>query len=205
MNAFISYAADIPESDSLRLYYDAIIFDIDETLCPVMGPILAGQAALFEYVDTYMPKSAAKIREETKSREIMSRLKEENPLMGHDFTDLRRCVLYSIAEEFDEQDRVEEAIQIFVKERSNIEPHLYTDSMACIDWIRSQGVEVGLLTNGNCDVSYCVGLSSKLKFSLCAGDIGAQKPSPLPFIAAAQRAGTVVRIVSNIHVIHIIQ
>ena len=78
--------------------------------------------------------------------------------MSHDFTDLRKCVLKLIASEFGEEDKVEEAMRLFVAARSDIEPHLYDDSMACIEWIRDQGVEVGFLTNGNCDVAqYCPG------------------------------------------------
>ena len=176
---------------SLRYYYDMIVFDIDQTLCPVMGPVSAGMNALLEYADTHMPKSAAKIREEAKSRSILSRIKQENPLMSHDFTDLRRCVLEEITKEYDDEaDKVDEGMDYFLAARSNIEPYLYSDSLACIDWIRSEGLEVGFLTNGNCDVeSHCPDLSSKLKFSLCAGDIGAMKPSIIPFLAVAQRSG----------------
>ena len=190
-NAWMKKAIDNKTTPGTLLsLFDIVVFDIDQTICPVTGPVSAGLNSLLEYVDKYMPKSASKIREESKSRAILSRIKQENPLMAHDFTDLRRCVLEEIAQEFDELDAVDKAMDCFLAGRSNIEPYLYSDSLACIDWIRSEGLEVGLLTNGNCDVeSYCPELSSKLKFSLCAGDIGATKPSKIPFIAVAQRSG----------------
>ena len=182
--------ADPVTAGALRSHFDMVVFDIDQTICPVMGPVSAGLNALLEYADKNMPNSAAKVREEAKSRLILSRIKQENPWMAHDFTDLRRCVLEEIARENDEIDKVEGAMNDFLAARSNIEPYLYSDSLACIDWIRSEGLEVGLLTNGNCDIeSYCPELSSKLKFSLSAGDIGATKPSVVPFVAVAQRCG----------------
>lgn len=179
-----------PTPNSLLYYYDLVAFDIDQTICPINGRVSAGMNALVKYAESHMPKSAKKLHEEAKNGVILSRIKRENPLMAHDFTDLRRCVLEEIAKEHDETDKVNEGMRHFLAARSNIEPYLYCDALACIDWIRSEGLEVGFLTNGNCDVeSYCPRLFSKLKFSLRAEDIGALKPSQIPFVAVAQRSG----------------
>ena len=79
--------------------------------------------------------------------------------------------------------------------------------------ISSQNVDIGLFTNGNAVISEnsskrcvaseemlkseksdmaagnCSTLSSFLSLSLNAGDVGAQKPSIVPFVAISQRSG----------------
>ena len=64
--------------------------------------------------------------------------------------------------------------------RSDVSAHLYADSVACCEWLRAQGLQVALLTNGNAVLSLCSNpLAPLLSLTLGAGDVGANKPSPV--------------------------
>jgi putative hydrolase of the HAD superfamily len=111
-------------------------------------------------------------------------------LITHDLTEVRREALYVLSsDKGDEAMYVDEAIDIFIKVRSNVTAYLYDDVKECLDWLSSNNVRIGVLTNGNADLSCCSVLSKYMSFSIGAGDVGAKKPSPVPFIAAAQKAG----------------
>ena len=77
---------------------------------------------------------------------------------------------------------------VFMQRRSDIDDNLYTDVMDCFEWLEKKGIKIGIVTNGNADLQ-----SSKLYRYLSvfhsSCDLGATKPSPLPFLAALQNTG----------------
>lgn len=50
---------------------------------------------------------------------------------------------------------------------------------------------MGLFTNGNADLTDCPAFGPYFSLNLAAGDVGAAKPSPIPFIACVQNLRTV--------------
>ena len=74
--------------------------------------------------------------------------------------------------------------------RSDLDGHLYADVLPCLDWLRQQGVKSGVFTNSNAAVSKESVLGKQLDIYLHAGEVGASKPSPVPFLAICQRTGT---------------
>lgn len=115
---------------------------------------------------------------------------EEAPYLKHDFSAARRVALLSIASEHSEDHHVDEAVAVFERARSDVEKHLYEDTLSFLRWLRSKGVDCCVLTNGSADLDDCSpNLRSLLTFSLNARDVGALKPSVVPFIAVAQRSG----------------
>lgn len=89
-----------------------------------------------------------------------------------------------------------------------MDSHLYVDTIPCLQHIWFENVAIGLFTNGNAVVpALCTPrtsipesdechripppstLSTLLTLSLNAGDVGAQKPSMVPFIAISQLSG----------------
>jgi hypothetical protein len=73
--------------------------------------------------------------------------------------------------------------------RSDLEPYFYSDVKPFLDWIQiTHAVPVGIITNGNVNISYCSYLNEKMSFCLGAADVGAKKPSIVPFIAASNTA-----------------
>ena len=108
---------------------------------------------------------------------------KESPYISHDFKAVRRTVLTAIAAKYDEQHHVDGAMTAFESTRSKVDAHLYGDTERCLRWLRAKGVRCCVLTNGSADLMTCSGLSAYFDLSLNAGDIGASKPSVVPFMA----------------------
>lgn len=108
---------------------------------------------------------------------------KETPYISHDFSAVRRTVLASIAAKYDEQHHVDGAMTVFESTRSRVDAHLYEDTVRCLRWLRAKGIRCCVLTNGSADLMTCSDLSAYLDLSLNAGDIGASKPSVVPFMA----------------------
>ena len=108
---------------------------------------------------------------------------EEYPHISHDFTAVRRTVLAAIASKYEESHHVDGAMTAFESTRSRVDEHLYPDSVKCLKWLRSKGIRCCVLTNGSADIMACSALRDFLELSLNAGDVGASKPSVVPFMA----------------------
>jgi dephospho-CoA kinase len=102
--------------------YDAVIFDLDETLCATLKPIEEGWKNLFSVMKAKMPHTLAKFGQN--QEELMNYIKTEMltlrsqyPLIGHDFTELRKRVLFNLAKENNEQndEGVEECMKVSVR------------------------------------------------------------------------------------------
>jgi FMN phosphatase YigB (HAD superfamily) len=84
------------------------------------------------------------------------------------------------------------SFQVFVSVRSDVAPHLYDDVIPCLEWLtKDQGVKVAVLTNGNANLTTCPVLGQYVSMTIGAGEVGAMKPSPVPFVAMCQKAGVV--------------
>lgn len=174
--------------EMLRSSIDAVIFDLDNTLVPVDKPINRANEELFKFMAAKMPLTSQEVK--SRLREVMSRVTRDNPLLAHDLTEVRKEALRTLALEIggdSEAAHVDEAMHLFVNTRSDVSPHLYEDSLPCLDFFSQCGVQMGVLTNGNANLTSCPVLGKYISLSLCAGDVGAMKPSPTPFVAMAQR------------------
>ena len=58
-----------------------------------------------------------------------------------------------------------------MKSRSAISDNLYEDVIPCLEWLRGQGVQVGVMTNGNADLTDTI-LHQYLTLSVTAGQAG---------------------------------
>lgn len=168
--------------------FDIVIFDLDDTLAPVGDVLMKAAAAMMAFMEEKMPLTAADAK--TRLKDTMVGISKDNMLISHDLTEVRREALITLsADKGDEGKYVDQAIDVFIKVRSNVTAYLYDDVRECLDWLASSNVRVGVLTNGNADLSCCSVLSKHIDFCIGAGDVGAKKPSPVPFVAAAQVAG----------------
>jgi FMN phosphatase YigB (HAD superfamily) len=75
--------------------------------------------------------------------------------------------------------------------RSDITDNFYDDVELCFAWLQQQGVQIGILTNGSADLKHCPLVQKYASLVLSAGDVGAAKPAPLPFVACIQRSNVV--------------
>ena len=184
----------------LKARFDAVVFDLDDTLVPLLGPIQAAMSTFNSFLKEKMPLTFAEanstgttisgVGSSSKLRDTMVAIAKEDPLIAHDVTELRRVALRTLSRgKGNEEMLVDEAMDLFLSQRSELSPHLYEDTVACLRHLKEQGVIVAILSNGNADISRCAELSSYVDCSLSAVDAGALKPSVVPFVAISQRLG----------------
>ena len=136
-------------------HFDMFVFDLDDTLVPLLGPIKDANDALNAFMKQNMPATYNYINNsESQSnilRETMVKLSDENPFISHDVTELRRQSLLHLAKlsgNPGEIEYIEEALNIFITKRSNIMPYLYNDVIPCFQWLKEQNIKIGISTNG---------------------------------------------------------
>jgi FMN phosphatase YigB (HAD superfamily) len=110
-------------------------------------------------------------------------VKAEQPLIAHDLTEVRTRVLAQHAHPVGEGAYVTQLMKEFLNARSDISPFLYKDTLPCLRYLQQQQqLRISVLTDGNA-LNTC--LQDFTTFFLTAADIGANKPSPVGFIACA--------------------
>ncbi len=170
---------------------EAVVFDLDDTLVPVMEPIRGAQVVLEEYMQSKFTRTREALGDDYLSmlREEMKRTAGSNLLLSHDLTAMRELALESLVHE-EEQEHIEACMEEFVFKRSQVDPHLYGDVISCFEWLNSYGIKLGVLTNGNADLSKSAFGQKYLDphLLLNSGDVGSLKPSPVGFMAICQRS-----------------
>lgn len=79
---------------------------------------------------------------------------------------------------------------MFERQRSNVDSHLYDDSLPLLDWIRrksGQRVKLSICSNSNAYLDMKCELGRRLDFYINAAEIGAAKPSAVPFLVMCQK------------------
>ncbi|KAK3266032.1 hypothetical protein CYMTET_25321 [Cymbomonas tetramitiformis] len=164
-----------------------ITFDLDDTLYPVMPPLLHAAQHLNALVQQKLPRSAAHHGDVgLRMREDMKHKLRSEPLLGHDLTEIRRQVLLEWAEAHgDDVAVVDHVMEEFIAVRSQVGKHLFADVLPTLSALRSAGYRLGAITNGNADLrNNCQELSDYFDFVVSAGDAGAAKPRLAPFLMA---------------------
>ena len=106
---------------------------------------------------------------------IYCRLAEENTLLSHDLTEIRRKALSNLSTAQGEfhKDVIDKAVEVFLEVRSDVVQHFYDDSIPCLQWLsKEQNVKVGVLTNGNARLMTAPTLDNILHISLTACQTG---------------------------------
>jgi dephospho-CoA kinase len=188
----VSFSENPPTVHAIKAAYDIVLFDLDNTLVPLMRQLKPALEGILAFVHSNMPKSAEDISQHLRAR--MTEIGKENSLLAHDLTALRYRAMEGLAAVHGEEEQVAEAMKLFIRIRSDISLGLYNDVMDCFRWLSSMDVRIGIMTNGNADILETEANKEVNKFlSLClhAGDIGVMKPSPVVFVSCSQVAGTV--------------
>ena len=170
--------------------------DLDDTLWPVLPPIRRAREVLVEGIARSLPRARASGAADPDGEELKAALagaRARCPRLRADITELRREALLSYG---DDPLAVDAVIADFVRARSDVKAFLWPDVRGAIRDLRSAGLAVGALTNGNCDVAVSVG--DLFDFAVTAADAGAEKPAAAPFLMAAAAARCHPR-----HVVHV--
>ncbi|MEA5445764.1 HAD-IA family hydrolase [Gammaproteobacteria bacterium AB-CW1] len=161
----------------------AISFDLDDTLWPVAPVITAAEQAVHDFFASQAPTVAERF-DVAGLRDLRVSLARELPHLAHDLSLMRRlsleraCQISGVS-----TDLAEPAFQVFFQARNRVE--WYPDVAATLGRL-AQRFPLVALTNGNADLQL-TGLAEWFRFSLSAIEVGAAKPDPAMFHAAADR------------------
>lgn len=163
----------------------AITLDLDDTLWPIAPVIERAEQALADWLSEHCPEVAAAwpIPE---MRRLRERIGADHPALAHDFTRLR---ILSLTEAFapfrPEPIWAERAFEVFYAERNRVE--LYPEAHASLASLAAR-YPLASLSNGNADLKRC-GIDHHFAHAISPREVGAAKPDPRIFAAAAERLG----------------
>ncbi len=168
-----------------------VSFDLDDTLFPTMPAIHAATACQLACLKSEMPKTyAAGAGEVSAMQNYLKAVAASEPSLAHDFTEVRRAALLSLANAHgDPPEGVAAVLDAFSTVRSDVNAFFYAEAKPAIAALRAAGLRVGACTNGSCDVTLFGEVAQHFDFSVTAADAGCPKPAPVPFWFAANGAG----------------
>ena len=160
----------------------AILFDLDDTLWPIVPVILRAEALLHEWLQEHAPAVPQRFSIEA-LRARRNELLKLQPHLAIDLWTLRHTGLTEAFQACGEDiSKIEPAMALFADARNQVTP--YDDVAICLPRL-ARHVSLGSLTNGGADLQ-AIGLSHHFKVSLAAHQLGRAKPDPLIFHAACE-------------------
>lgn len=160
----------------------AVTLDLDDTLWPIWPTIERAEKALYDWLATHAPMTAALFSSPPALREIREHMGQNRPDLRHDMSALRResirLALYRAAED---PLLAEPAFEVFFEARQQVT--LYDDALPALEFLAARYPLVSL-SNGNADV-HRVGLGRFFRAAISAREFGVGKPDPRIFLAAA--------------------
>jgi len=176
---------------------ELITFDLDDTLWDVTPVMQDAEAVLRNWLAMHAPRLGGVPIEHL--WEIRARLLQDDPLLRHRLSELRRRILLhalvGAGYSSDESEALAEGgFQVFLAARHQVE--LFAEVHPTLEALASR-YRLGVITNGNADVRR-LGLADYFQFALCAEELGVGKPDPKPFQEALARAG-----IAAAHAVHI--
>lgn len=172
-----------------RQRFDAIVFDLDDTLVPCPQPVRTAIAHIIELAKQRHQRFGDELEQEMTL--LIKQIKAEQPLLAHNVTELRTAAIQVVADRHGiEHDFVEQLVEAFLRVRSDVDQYVYEDVEPVLEQLKGSGLRMGLLSNGNAELTRSSLLSRYFELYLSAADVGASKPSRLPFVAVAAAAQT---------------
>ena len=160
----------------------AVLFDLDDTLWPIVPVIIRAEAVLYEWLQTHAPAVAQQCSIDSlraRRRELMA----ANPRFQVDLWSLRHAAL---TEAFvaggEDVAKVEHAMTVFSEARNAVTP--YDDVVPALQRLTGR-VAIGSISNGSANLA-AIGLAHHFSVSLAAHELGSAKPDPAIFLAACE-------------------
>ena len=159
-----------------------ITFDLDDTLWPCRPVIRRAERVLYEWLQVHAPRVTAAMSLEA-MWEHRKAFMEAHPELLHDLTLVRLRTLEEVmARHGYPAVLAEEATSVFRAARNRVEP--YPDVVPVLERLRENYLLVSV-TNGNAQVEETP-LKGLFHLNLTAAGVGAAKPDPAIFHAAAE-------------------
>ena len=157
--------------------FEALIFDLDDTLWEVEPVILRADHAMYAFLEQHYPRVTA--RHDLRSmRDRRASMASAHPAMRHDFTWLRLASLREHAAEAGyDATMADAAFEVFYAARKQVE--LYPDVLPALETLKREH-RLFALSNGNADLER-IGLAGFFELHVTARAAGALKPDPRAF------------------------
>lgn len=157
----------------------ALIFDLDDTLWPVVPVIRHAELVLHNWIETQCPSVTATYSIDA-LRERRLALVPDNPRFAYDLWALRHTLLQHVFAEHGAPARLaDDGMQIFADARNRVT--FFDDVMPALDIFKKSYI-LGAISNGFADID-AVGLSQHFSVSLAAHKFGCAKPDAKIFHA----------------------
>lgn len=167
----------------------AVTLDLDDTLWPVLPALEAADRAVDAYLRAHWP-DVAEAWPIPAMRELRAQVSAERPDLAHDFTAQRRLAQQRAFAVCGVADAPLDALwEIYYAARNAVEP--WPDSLPALTRLSARW-PLASLTNGNADPTR-TGIAAHFAHHIASRDVGASKPDPRIFLAAAAQLGVAPR------------
>ncbi len=163
----------------------AILFDLDNTLWPIVPVIVRAETVLFDWLSDHAPSVARQFTIES-LRERRMAMMAANPRYAIDLWALRHAALTdAFISAGEDAANVDHAMTVFSKARNEV--MLFDDVHPALKRLQSR-FALGSVSNGAADLA-AIGLSHYFQTSIAAHRFGSAKPDPGIFHAACDALG----------------
>jgi FMN hydrolase / 5-amino-6-(5-phospho-D-ribitylamino)uracil phosphatase len=163
----------------------AVLFDLDDTLWPIVPVIVRAESILFDWMRLHAPAVAQQLSIEGMRKRRLALL-AENPQYAIDLHALRHTALReAFASCGEDPSKVDHAMEVFSKARNSVEP--FEDVHPTLTRLRGR-VALGSVSNGVADLG-TIGMAHYFQASIAAHSFGRAKPDPAIFHAACDALG----------------
>jgi HAD superfamily hydrolase (TIGR01549 family) len=157
----------------------ALIFDLDDTLWPVVPVIKHAETTLHAWIASQLPSVAEEYSIDA-LRERRQALVSTNSRFSYDLWALRHTLLQQVFSEHGAHlSLADEAMQVFAQARNRVS--FFDDVFPALDVLKNNYI-LGSISNGFADIG-AVGLDQHFSVSLAAHQFGCAKPDPKIFCA----------------------
>lgn len=164
-----------------------VAFDLDDTLWCCSSALGRARAAFWLHIQEHYPAMSSKYDLDA-FHAAMKRLMREAPEIAHDFNAIRKRVTRDMAAEcgLDGDTVATTSHTAFMQGRNDVE--LFPGVEGALDRLRSAGIVLGAVTNGNAEVERIEAVADRMDFVVRASGVGAAKPAPAFFESILQSA-----------------
>jgi HAD superfamily hydrolase (TIGR01549 family) len=163
----------------------ALLFDLDDTLWPIVPVIVAAEQAQYRWLQQHAPAVAAAHTVESLRARRMA-LMEEDPRHRVDLMALRALVMTEAFTACGEDlGKIEAGMALFGHARNQVQP--FDDVVPALRRLGGKFL-LGSVSNGAADLA-AIGMAQHFRISVAAHEFGSVKPDPAIFLHACEALG----------------
>lgn len=163
----------------------ALLFDLDDTLWPIVPVIVAAEEELYEWLRLHAPAVAATHTIES-MRARRQALMDEDPRHRIDLMALRTLVMNEVFEACGEnRAKIAAGMSLFGEARNRVQP--FPEVVPALQRL-SRRYLLGSVSNGAADLA-AIGMAGHFRISIAAHKFGSIKPDPAIFLHACEKLG----------------